>query len=84
LVVPFHGDQFDNATRAVRLGVARVLDHRRYDASRAAKELSALVNERRYTERCATVSARLQEENGAVRGAQWIGSLLGRETRRRA
>ena len=40
LVVPFAHDQPDNAARLVRLGVARTVSPHRYNADRAAHELT--------------------------------------------
>jgi rhamnosyltransferase subunit B len=49
LVVPYGMDQPDNAFRLSRLGVARVLPRARYNARRAAKEISALLGDHRYS-----------------------------------
>lgn len=64
LVMPFGADQYDNAARAVRLGVARTIARRRYTARRVAAELAALLNEPRYRERAEAVEARVRRENG--------------------
>jgi rhamnosyltransferase subunit B len=48
LVVPMAHDQFDNAARMQRLGVARVLPHRRYGVRRATRELRELLGSREY------------------------------------
>jgi rhamnosyltransferase subunit B len=69
LIVPFYGDQTDNAARAVRLGVARSLKPRRYGARTAAGELAALVSVERYRLRAADVRGVLAAENGAARAA---------------
>ena len=69
LIVPFYGDQSDNAARAVRLGVARSLRPRRYTAARAARELALLVAVDEYRSRAAEVRNALAGENGAARAA---------------
>jgi UDP:flavonoid glycosyltransferase YjiC (YdhE family) len=51
LVIPMAYDQFDNAARLKRLGVARVLPHQNYTARRAARELRKLIS-REYGIRC--------------------------------
>jgi UDP:flavonoid glycosyltransferase YjiC (YdhE family) len=51
LVTPMAHDQFDNAARLKRLGVARVLPYPRYTARRAARELRKLIS-REYGIRC--------------------------------
>jgi UDP:flavonoid glycosyltransferase YjiC (YdhE family) len=51
LVIPMAHDQFDNAARLKRLGVARVLPHKNYTARKAARELRKLIS-REYGIRC--------------------------------
>jgi rhamnosyltransferase subunit B len=65
LVVPFAHDQPDNAYRAKKLGVARVLYPKRYTARRVAAELRALLNDHRYGKRAEAVGERVKEERGA-------------------
>ena len=64
LVVPFGHDQFDNGARAARLGCARMLPRRRYNARTAARELDALLREPLYAARAAEVGRLVQGENG--------------------
>jgi len=45
LVVPWAHDQPDNAARLVRIGAARTLGRRAYDARRAVRELGLLLGE---------------------------------------
>ncbi|HTL30525.1 MAG TPA: nucleotide disphospho-sugar-binding domain-containing protein, partial [Tepidisphaeraceae bacterium] len=51
LVTPMAHDQFDNAARMKRLGVARVLPYRKYTARHATRELRKLIS-REYGIRC--------------------------------
>jgi UDP:flavonoid glycosyltransferase YjiC (YdhE family) len=64
LVVPHAHDQPDNAFRAARLGVARVLDARRYTAARVERHLRALLDEPQYRARAEAVGARVAAERG--------------------
>jgi UDP:flavonoid glycosyltransferase YjiC (YdhE family) len=64
LVVPHAHDQPDNAFRAERLGVARVLDARRYTAARVERDLRALLDEPQYRARAESVGARVAAERG--------------------
>jgi UDP:flavonoid glycosyltransferase YjiC (YdhE family) len=65
LLVPHGHDQFDNARRVRKLGVARTLLPSQYRAERVARELDALLNDTRYQERTAAVSIVVREERGA-------------------
>jgi UDP:flavonoid glycosyltransferase YjiC (YdhE family) len=67
LVMPRAWDQPDNAGRAARLGVARVLPRHRYTASRVACELRRLLGEE-YRQRALVVRDQLRHEDG-VRAA---------------
>jgi UDP:flavonoid glycosyltransferase YjiC (YdhE family) len=64
LVVPHAHDQPDNAFRAERLGVARVLDARRYTAARVERDLRTLLDEPQYRARAELVGARVAAERG--------------------
>lgn len=66
LAVPFAHDQPDNAYRAMRLGVARVLPPHRYRAARVAEELSALVRDPGYRAAAARVAATVRAEGGVA------------------
>lgn len=65
LLVPHGHDQFDNARRVRRLGVARTVLPREYRAQRVACELGALLREPAYAEHAAAVSIVVREERGA-------------------
>jgi UDP:flavonoid glycosyltransferase YjiC (YdhE family) len=65
LVVPFAHDQPDNADRAARLGLARVLPPRRFRAPHAAGALAALLGDASLRARAAEVGALVRAEDGA-------------------
>lgn len=78
LVVPFWGDQFDNAERLVRLGVARRLDHRRYTARLAEIGLAALLDpDKPYLDNAGVISPTVTLEDGATAAVRRIAELLG-------
>jgi rhamnosyltransferase subunit B len=64
LVVPFAGDQSDNAQRIQRLGSAEVLYPRQYTASRAARRLGDLLWESEYARRAGEVAGLVRSEDG--------------------
>lgn len=62
LVLPFAHDQFDNAARVSRLGVAREISRRHYTADRSAARLRVLLDDPRYARTAATVASRIDAE----------------------
>jgi len=76
LVVPFYGDQFDNADRASRLCVARSIHYRRYGAATAAEALGWLLRDSSYEERAREVAAQVAGQHGAQRAAQLVRRFL--------
>ncbi len=64
LVMPYAFDQPDNAARAARLGIARVLPRRRFHAARAARELGKLLGDPAYSVKAAEVGRRIRAEDG--------------------
>ena len=72
LVVPHAHDQHDNADRAWRLGVARVVQPRRYRAARVASELRLLLDGRSHQERARAVAAIVRAEDGVRAGCDAI------------
>ena len=64
LVVPFAFDQPDNASRLRRLGLARTIPRRHYNARRAYTELAQLLNDPAYVARAALAARTLERENG--------------------
>jgi UDP:flavonoid glycosyltransferase YjiC (YdhE family) len=81
LGVPFAHDQPDNAHRARRLGLARVLPAHRYRAARAATELRALLEDPSYAEAAARVGARVRAEDGVAAACEALERLLGATAR---
>jgi UDP:flavonoid glycosyltransferase YjiC (YdhE family) len=84
LVVPFAHDQPDNADRAARLGVARVVAPRRYEAARVAAELSRLLEDPAVGARAADVGARVRAEDGAAVAALALERLAAARSPRHA
>jgi rhamnosyltransferase subunit B len=76
LFIPYAHDQPDNATRAKRLGVARILSRRRYTASRVAAELSQLLNDRHYSSRANEISLQVKAETGVQTACDAIEAQL--------
>ncbi len=84
LLVPHGHDQFDNARRVRKLGVARTRLPPAYRAPRVAHELAALLREPRYRERAAAVSIVVREERGAEASVAVIERLLAQSRAGRA
>ena len=76
LVVPHAHDQPDNAARAARLGVARVLDAQKYTAGRAAAHLRALLDDPSYRTRADEVGRTVRAEDGAKAACDVIERML--------
>ncbi len=64
LVIPFMHDQPDNAFRAKRLGIARVIHRDRYTVDAAVSNLRALLENPEYGRRAQEIGARVREEDG--------------------
>lgn len=64
IVMPYSHDQPDNARRVRRLGVAKVVQRKNYTAERAARMLSGLLADPRYSQRASDVERELNAENG--------------------
>ena len=75
LVVPHGHDQFDNAHRVTKLGVARTLHPKRYRAPRVARELARLLSDN-YRERAESVAATVRAEGGADAAAVALERLV--------
>jgi UDP:flavonoid glycosyltransferase YjiC (YdhE family) len=76
LLVPHGHDQFDNARRVRKLGLARTVLPDDYRAERVARDLSALMNDASYCERAAATAAIVRAEGGAETAADVIERLL--------
>ena len=77
LVVPHAHDQGDNAIRAARLGVARVLFPTQYDRRTVRDHLRALLTGTAYRRQATEVAAAVRAEHGAGRAAAALEGLGG-------
>ncbi len=75
LVVPHGHDQFDNAHRVAKLGVARTLYPKRYRAPRVARELARLLGEKSRA-RAESVAVIVRTEGGAGTAAEALERLF--------
>ncbi len=80
LVVPHAHDQFDNASRAARIGTGRALDRARYNVDTATRELRLLLDREDYFVKAAEVAERIANENGARAAADALEEMLTRST----
>jgi rhamnosyltransferase subunit B len=72
LIVPHFADQLDNAARAQRLGVARVLPPRRYGGRAASRELRRLLTDEPLLARARRAGETVSAENGAAQAARIV------------
>lgn len=82
LVTPFLGDQFDNAERLTRIGVARATDGKSANAGILQRELEALLCDGRCARRAAEIGPSVGQEDGASVAASCISRLLDGQERR--
>ena len=75
LVMPCAWDQPDNAERAARLGIARIIPRHRYTSARAA-ELQRLLGTPSYSRRAAEVAELVQQEDGVRSACDALEALL--------
>jgi rhamnosyltransferase subunit B len=78
LVMPFAHDQFDNADRVCRLGVARQIARKHYSAVRAAAELGVMLENPRYREKAWELGVKIQRERGVVVACEALERVLQR------
>ena len=76
LVMPYAHDQPDNAERATRLGIARTISRRRYNAARAAEELRQLLGNPAYSKRASEVGEQIRREDGVGAACDALEALL--------
>lgn len=76
LIVPNAWDQFDNAERAVRLGVARSIPKHRYQAGRVAAEINRLLEDEDYARQATRISELIRREKGVESACDAIENLL--------
>ena len=72
IIMPHSQDQPDNAQRAQKIGVARLIGKRNYHVSRVVHELQVLTTDPRYTRRVRQVSACMARERGAQTAGDWL------------
>lgn len=76
LIMPYGHDQADNAWRASRLGVARVLTRRRFNDREVANSLRVLTEDPAIRANSARVAKAIARDNGAHRAAEFIEAVL--------
>jgi UDP:flavonoid glycosyltransferase YjiC (YdhE family) len=76
LVVPYSHDQPDHAARLKRLGVARSIPRKCYNATTAAREIGTLLEDKAYADRAAEVGARVRAESGLNTACELLDGLL--------
>jgi UDP:flavonoid glycosyltransferase YjiC (YdhE family) len=72
LIVPYFADQPDNAARARRMGVARILPPWRFSAASASRQLARLLGEERYREQARIIGEALSAEDGAAHAVRIV------------
>ncbi len=80
LIVPHAHDQGDNAVRAARLGVARVVFPSQYRRAVVRDHLRHLLSEPAWKERGAAISGVVRSEHGAERASDALETLASRTT----
>jgi len=78
LIMPWGWDQFDNAYRLEKLGVAKSIARRKFKAARIAPLLNELLDSKTIAERCRDCSERLSETDGLARTCELVESVLER------
>ncbi len=76
LVMPLSHDQFDNAVRTKRLGIARMIRRERYRAERVAVELDRLLRDPKYALIAAEVGSKIRAEDGVGTACDAIEGFL--------
>jgi UDP:flavonoid glycosyltransferase YjiC (YdhE family) len=78
LVVPARADQFDNASRAVGLGVARAMPRAQYTAATAAAEIHLILDSPHYSERARQVREYVMTEPGLSSAVEHLEAFAAR------
>lgn len=76
MVVPFLGDQFDNAARIVRLGCGATLSRRAYRAGRVATVLEGMLADPTLVGTATRLGVVAAREDGAAAAAERIAALI--------
>lgn len=77
LIVPYLGDQFDNAARVVRLACGATMTRRRYRSDRVASVLQQLLSKPGITDTARRLGVVTSREDGAAAAASRIETLIG-------
>ena len=77
--MPFNHDQPDNAERLTRLGVARTLTRKRYNAAQLTTELGQLLDNPTYTDTAAKIGRQVSKEDGAKNASDEIEEVIKRD-----
>ena len=67
VIVPHHSDQPDNAFRAQRLGMGRVIPRGQYTVDRGIKELRCLLEDPGCLARAKSIAQEIRQEDGIAR-----------------
>lgn len=81
IIIPFANDEFDNAARAQRLGVATVIKRRKLSARSLADAITHAAQDEAMLDRSSRLGAAMQPENGAVRAADIIETIISQSRR---
>ena len=76
LVMPCAHDQFDNAARVTRLGIARTISRHRYRPSHVAADLRQLLEDPRYSRQASETGDRVRREDGLRSACDALEKLL--------
>lgn len=76
LVIPFLGDQFDNAERLCRLGVALKIPVKNINVNIVIQKIHIILNDPSYLKMAQDLSKALDDENGAQNAARYISQKL--------
>jgi UDP:flavonoid glycosyltransferase YjiC (YdhE family) len=79
LIRPTSHDQFDNAYRLVKLGVARSLSCKRFTAQNVADTLSELLDSPTVAEQCRRYAAQIRGANPLEQTCSLVEALVGTE-----
>lgn len=87
LVVPYSHDQFDNAARTEKLGIAKTIEREFYYADRVIYTLQNLLKQQIYTNKAMSIRDSIEKENGVEVACNLIENVIVRSclaTNRRA
>lgn len=79
LICPMNFDQFDNAYRLAKLGVARSLTRKRFTVKKVVEALSDLLNSPTVAEQCQRYATQLQGNEALEQACNLIEALLGKD-----